>query len=468
MYRISLLIIIAATAGLYSQNIDGTLIDAIRYSSDNKIVNTRSAGLGFSYLGILNDVAAIHYNPAGLALSNKSEISVGTNFQNNSITSDYLGNSNETDKKGFNFTNISISSPVRANYQNLNLYNIGVSYTNSMQFNQLTGAGGFNTSNSYINSESKLDRNWTEKTRISQNGMTFINDSLYQDYELTESGSNHDLTFALATEYFDGFAIGGSINFAFGSYKYVRFLDEADTKEIYQEKSDAPPYSDIDKVYHTLEYNHDYTSISFNLGLVYTYEDYYRFSLNLNTPANMRIEEYFYEEAEVLFDDKSSTKYNNLGSSNTTLYDVLLPWSIALGSSYNSDELTIAAAFQFKNYSDIEFLDTQSEYLMELNNNMHRVLDGSMKFGLGVEYQIPYTIVQLRGGTTFETSPLDNNSSITKLYSGGVGLFLFESLRVDFFGQLFQSEKNIYLYDSQIVKTENNIYKLGMGLTYRY
>ncbi|PKL78717.1 MAG: hypothetical protein CVV25_10660 [Ignavibacteriae bacterium HGW-Ignavibacteriae-4] len=350
MYKISLLIILIATTGLSSQNIDGTLIDAIRYSSDNKIVNTRSAGLGFSYMGILNDVAAIHYNPAGLALNNKAEISVGTNFQNNSITSNYLKNTNNTDTKDFNFTNISISSPVRANYQNLDLYNIGVSYSNSMQFNQFTESGGFNTSNSYINSESKQGRDWTEKTKISQNGVTFINDSLYQDYELTESGSNHDLTFALASEYFDGFSFGGSINFAFGSYKYVRFLDETDTKEIYQEKSDVPPYSDIDKVYHTLEYNHDYTSISFNLGLVYTYQDNYRFSLNLNTPANMRIEEYFYEEAEVLFDDKSRTKYNNLGSNNTTLYDVLLPWSIAFGSSYNSDELTIAAAFQFKNY----------------------------------------------------------------------------------------------------------------------
>jgi long-subunit fatty acid transport protein len=468
MYKISLLIILIATTGLSSQNIDGTLIDAIRYSSDNKIVNTRSAGLGFSYMGILNDVAAIHYNPAGLALNNKAEISVGTNFQNNSITSNYLKNTNNTDTKDFNFTNISISSPVRANYQNLDLYNIGVSYSNSMQFNQFTESGGFNTSNSYINSESKQGRDWTEKTKISQNGVTFINDSLYQDYELTESGSNHDLTFALASEYFDGFSFGGSINFAFGSYKYVRFLDETDTKEIYQEKSDVPPYSDIDKVYHTLEYNHDYTSISFNLGLVYTYQDNYRFSLNLNTPANMRIEEYFYEEAEVLFDDKSRTKYNNLGSNNTTLYDVLLPWSIAFGSSYNSDELTIAAAFQFKNYSGIQFLDTQSEYFMKLNNNMQSVLDGNIKFGLGVEYQIPYSIVQLRGGATFETSPLDNNSTLTKLYSGGVGLFLFESLRVDFFGQLFQSKKDIYLYDSQIVKTENNIYKLGMGLTYRY
>ena len=468
MYRISLLIVLITTSGLYSQNIDGTLLDVIRYSSDNRIVNTRSAGLGFSYLGILNDVAAIHYNPAGLALNTKAEISLGSNFQNNSITSNYLGNTYNTNTNDFNITNISISSPVRANYQNVDLYNIGISYSNSLQFNQRTEANGFNPSNSYINSESKQERNWTEKTKLSQNGVTFIDDSLYQDYGLTESGSNHELTFALATEYFDGFAFVGSVNFAFGSYKYVRYLDESDTKEIYQEKSDEPPYSDIDKVYHTLEYIHDYTSISFNLGLVYTYNDNYRFSMNLNTPANMRIEEYFYEEAEVIFDDESRTKYNNLGNSNTTLLDIQLPWSIALGSSYNSDELTISAAFQFKNYSDIMFLETQSEYFLDLNDNMHRALDGNIKFGVGVEYQIPYTIVQLRGGATFETSPLDYSSSITKLYSGGVGLFLFESLRVDLFGQLFQSDKDLFIYDSQIVKTENNIYKLGMGLTYRY
>ncbi len=468
MFRTLLLIALVTSSGLYSQNIDGTLLDAIRYSSDNRLVNTRSAGLGFSYLGILNDVAAIHYNPAGLALSTKAEISVGSNYQNNLVTSNYLGNTNSTISNGFNLTNISISSPVRANYQNVDLYNIGISYTNSSQFNQLTEASGFNPNNSYTNYESKQARNWTEKLRLSQNGETFIDDSLYQDYELAESGSNHDLTFGLASEYFDGFAFGGSVNFAFGSYKYVRFLDETDSKEIYQEKSDEPPYSDLDKIYHTLEYSHDYTSISFNLGFVYTYDEKYRFSFNLNTPANMRIEEFFYEEAEVVFDDESRTKYNNTGSDNISLFDVLLPWSIALGSSYNSEELTISAAFQYKNYSGIKFLDTQSEYFMDLNDNMHRVLDGNMKFGVGVEYQIPYTIVQLRGGATFETSPLENNSSITKLYGGGLGLFLFESLRVDFFGQLFQSEKDIYLYDSQIARTENNIYRLGMGLTYRY
>ncbi len=468
MIRKTLLIVLITTSGLYSQSIDGTILDAIRYSSDDKIVNTRSAGLGFSYMGILNDVASIHFNPAGLVLNNKTEISVGYNHQSNSIQSKYLGNTSNTTDNDFNLTNISISSPVKANYQNMDLYYIGVSYSNSLNFNQFTEIEGLNTNNSYIQSESKQERNWTEKTYLSQNGVTYINDSLYQEYKLTESGNNHDLTFALASEYFNGFAFGGSINFAFGSYKYVRYLDESDTEEIYQEEYEEPPYSDINEVYHTLEYEHNYTSISFNLGLVYTYEDYYRFSLNLNTPANMRIEEYFYEEAEVIFDDNSRNKYSNVGDDNTSIFDVLLPWSISIGSSYNSDELTLSAAFQFKNYPDIEFIDAQSEYFLDLNDNMYRTLDGSMKFGLGAEYHIPYTIIQLRGGATFESSPINNNNSFTRLYSGGVGLFLIESLRVDFFGQLFETEKSMYIYDSQLINTEKTIYKLGMGVTYRY
>ncbi|MER3328000.1 MAG: outer membrane protein transport protein, partial [Candidatus Kapaibacterium sp.] len=279
MYKILFLIILLTTSSLNSQNIDGTLLDIIRYSSDNKIVNTRSAGLGFSYIGILNDAAAIHYNPAGLTLNNNAEISFGTNINDKNITSNYLGNSLSSNSRDYQLTNFSISSPVRANYQNVDLYSIGISYSNSLQFNQLTQATGFNPNNSYINFESKQERNWTEKSRLSQNGVTFINDSLYQDYKLTESGNNHDLTFALASEYFEDFSFGGSVNFAFGSYKYVRFLDETDSENIYQEKSEEPPFSDVDKVYHTLEYSQDYTSISFNLGVVYTYNDNYRFSL---------------------------------------------------------------------------------------------------------------------------------------------------------------------------------------------
>lgn len=467
MYKIPILIALFYTVGLHSQNIDGTLLDVIRYSSDNKIVNTRSAGLGFSYLGVLNDVAALHYNPAGLALNNKTEVSFGANYRDNSITTDYLDNFVNSNVNDINLTNISISSPVRANYQNLDLYFIGVSYSSSLQFNQLTRADGFNYSNSYINYESKQERLWTENTKLSQNSITFINDSLYQEYQLSESGGNHDLTFGLASEYFEGLAIGGSINFSFGSYKYVRFLDESDTKEIYQEKTTEPPYSDIDKVYHTLEYNQDYTSINFNIGLVYTYEDYYRLSININTPASMRIEENFYEEAEVIFDDQARTTYNNLGNINSSYFDVLLPWSFAIGTSYNSDELTLAAAFQFKNYPDIEFLRTQSNYLMDLNDKMYGLLDGIVKFGVGFEYQIPYSIIQLRSGITLQSSPF-NNTSFTKLYSGGVGLFLFETLRVDLFGQLFNSDNEVFIYESQIVKTKNDIYKCGIGLTYRY
>lgn len=467
MLRISLLVFTLSLNVLISQNIDGTLIDIIRYSSDNKIVNTRSAGLGFSYMGILNDVAAVHYNPAGLSLNNKSEISFGYNFNNNSRNSEYLNNSINANENNFNLTNISISSPVRANYQKRDLYYIGISYSNSLNYDQLTRAEGFNPFNSYIKSESGVRRQWTERTKLSQNGITNISDSLYQDFNRNESGLNHDLTFALASEYYDGFSFGGSINFSFGNYNYTRILKEVDTEQVYQEKLEQPPYLDFNNLLHTLQYEQDYTSISFNLGALYTFDNY-RFSLNVRTPATIRIEENFYEEALVEFDDNSRAYYDNLASNNTTLLEAILPWSIAIGSSYNSEELTISTAFQYKYYPHIQFLDHQSEYLNSLNESMSLNLDGNMKLGVGAEYQIPFTIIQLRLGTTFETSPIANDNSISILYSGGMGLFLFETLRIDGFVQFIDIDTELQIYDSQLIKTNDKLFRLGLGITYRY
>lgn len=467
MLKLLTLFLISSTY-VFSQNIDGYLIDAIRYSSDNKVVNTRSAGLGFSYLGIVNDQASIQYNPAGLTLNPKSELSFGMNQNMSSIDADYYDSFVSNKLSTTNITNIGISSPIETYYNSNEKYYLGISYTNSLNFNRTIEVNSFNPNNSYTNFESKAFRNWTERTKISSNGSTFVNDSLYQEYKLNESGNMHNISVALATEFGEGLSFGGTMNIAFGSFEYVRFLDETDINSKYQDTSSTPPFADFNKLYHTLEYNQSFTSINFNLGMIYNPSDNIRLSLNVVTPANMRVEEYFYEEAEVEYDNKDVLKYSNIGDDVTTVYHVALPWSLSVGGSYNLTDLTLSTAFQLKDYGSINYLDSGSEYLYDLNGTINSVLGVSYKGSLGAEYDIPYTIFQVRGGVTFTTSPLVNNNDVVLDYSTGFSAFIIEQLRVDFFMQYTEYNNNLFIYDTQNIALTNQNLRIGLGLTYRY
>lgn len=467
MFRFLVLFLFSSTY-VFSQNIDGYLIDALRYSSDNKVVNTRSAGLGFSYLGIVNDQAAIQYNPAGLTLNPKSEISIGVNQNMSSIDAGYYNSFSSNKLSTTNITNIGISSPIETYYNSNEKYYLGISYTNSLNFHRNIEVNAFNPNNSYTNFESNAFRNWTEKTKISSNGLTYINDSLNQEYKLSESGNMHNISVALATEFGDELSFGGTMNIVFGNFEYVRFLDETDIKSIYQDTSSTPPYSDFNRLYHTLEYNQSFTSINFNLGMIYSPTDDIRLSLNVLTPANMRVEEYFYEEAEIEYDNEDVLKYSNIGDDVTTVYHVALPWSLSVAGSYNLTDLTLSSAFQLKDYGFINYFDTGSEYLFNLNSNINTVLGVSYKGSFGAEYDIPYTIFQVRGGVTFTTSPLVNTKEVVFDYNTGFSAIIIEQLRIDFFLQYSEYNNNLYIYDTQNIALANQNLRIGLGLTYRY
>ena len=182
--RFSILVIAFISSNLLSQNIDGYLLDALRYSSDDKITNTRSAGLGFSYLGILNDQGAIQFNPSGLTLNSNSEITSGVNYNSNTFNSEFHQTQNSNTFSSLNLTNFGVSSPVETYQNSEKQYYLGISYSNSANYNRNIDINTFNPNYSYTYFESLAKRRWTESTNVSNNGFTFINDSLQQNYNL--------------------------------------------------------------------------------------------------------------------------------------------------------------------------------------------------------------------------------------------------------------------------------------------
>nr|HPO62130.1 hypothetical protein [Candidatus Kapabacteria bacterium] len=66
--------------------------DALRYTRNNGYITPRAAGLNVSYYGISDDLAALAYNPAGLSLIGKTELSFGFGFSTFSTETNFLNN----------------------------------------------------------------------------------------------------------------------------------------------------------------------------------------------------------------------------------------------------------------------------------------------------------------------------------------------------------------------------------------
>lgn len=88
--KVLLLFITAAVSGVYSAQAQ-FIEDALRFMQYNGYGSSRAGGLGVAYNGVADDFAALGYNPAGLSIVRKSEISFGLDFLRQSTTTTFLG-----------------------------------------------------------------------------------------------------------------------------------------------------------------------------------------------------------------------------------------------------------------------------------------------------------------------------------------------------------------------------------------
>lgn len=462
-----LLAFLLTTYFLSSKSIDGTLIDMVRYSQSNFTTNARSAGLGIAYNGILNDNASIVNNPAGLTLTNLSELSIGLNHRMNSNLYSFLSYENETESNNAFLNDLSIAGPVFENLESEeNLY-FGLSYNSFAITNRLISYDVFNPGLSYTGFEINNNRQWTRNLSLENESFSIVEDELNQNYSLVENGRKHNLSIALASEIEEDFSIGGGINIAYGFFEYDRVFLESDEQNLYE--SDEPNIDDgFDEVRHTLSYSHDYISASFNIGIMYNLDSNYRFTFNFTTPESMLVDELFIERATLTQDDGRRYSYDNLVASSSSVYKVSLPWKIDLGASYKLNDLTVAGAVRLKEYNSIDFYEAEDQYFLDLNDIVNEQLKTSFEFGAGFEYNIPYTIFEVRGGYTAITSPIEGNDKITELISAGISMYLFKGMRIDMFYQNQRFDERLYLYGNTALQNNIDTKAFGLGLTYRY
>jgi len=419
--------------------------DALRIIKPNSAATARIGALGHSYFGFSDDASAILTNPAGLTLIPNSEIGLGFNYNRNSTSTNFLGNTRDNTKSEVYFSNVQFVMPIftYGNYPNAKF---GFSYNVDNDFAVNTRYSGFNTQNTFIYQQAANREIWTQETRLADNNFNvLVRNNMQQDGFVTENGGLHNLAFGFGVDANEMFSFGGTLLFRFGTYKYNRTLHEADTRNLHTVNNDGfPPRGDIDALEVRERLTQELFGISGIVGMQAKINEMLRLGLSIKFPTLLAATEIFSANYKVTYDpiDNVSNWWRFETGNFTNEYTIVTPFEFTFGLSGHIANAglsySVAASFQDASsaYFDYEFgkFDIISiEHFDNLNRAIAEQLTGQFTVGAGLEYKIPNAPVYFRGSYTLVTSPYVDKDfgSNRNIIGAGIGILLSNNLIAD-------------------------------------
>jgi long-subunit fatty acid transport protein len=459
---------------LYAQ---GSL-DAIRYTRADNAIGVRALGMGNAYTGVADDYSAVFWNPAGLAQMRRLEFTGGLAIRNYSSSANFFGKNSSVSTSGTELDNLGFVFPYPTTQGSL-VFAVG--YNRPADFASALSFDGYNPNSSIIPWLYYPDAS-TDLARLLylSDGATGLNtavwDNVQQSGELRESGGLGMLTFSGAIDVDKDLSLGMTINILNGKYSYVRNYKESDVNNVYQSTTNPnPSYDSLSYIFNKLAYNStistEIKAVNIILGMMYRWEDKARFGVTLHAPTSYTIKDDYTEAGESTFDN--GLYYSN-GFDAYFDYGVRSPWIFAVGASlYAMDDLLFSGDVEYADWTQIQWTDNLE--LEKENISLQKKFRATTTFRIGAEYEIPGTMLRVRGGFMHVPSAFVNDPSsyaVTTI-TGGLGLQLRNNVQVDVaaaFGATQTFHNNYNSDPAGLSRTDEkiNTTTIKCGLSYRF
>lgn len=428
--KIILILFLFSITNIYSQNYN----DALRVGFPGLGPNARALGMGNAFNALSDDASAAYFNPAGLGLLKKLEISGGLNilsFDNNTTLFGKQTNSNTTNTT---LNRLSFAFPFPT-YQGSLVF--GLSYYKSKDLASIVDFDGFNMNhNSKI--QSLLDTDIPFNLYLTdENNNTIINGMLNQSGSILNSGSIDNWTLSGAIEVQKNFFIGGNLTIASGKFESTNDYYEDDTHNIYQGETapGQPQTTDFQTFYFNNNLNWDIGGWNAKVGFLYQLEDVARFGATVQFPKTFTIDENYSELAKSIFGTGTSYQQNY---SDKVKYDIKTPFELTGAAAVNLKGIILSAEATWIDYSQLEFdkaegfQDPQS-FISKNNKDIKDLLTSVVNYNLGFEYTVPKVGLRLRGGFLLQPSAFKGDPSDYdhKYLTAGIGYLANGQIGID-------------------------------------
>lgn len=432
-----LIVILILTSSLFAQNEN----DAVRLAVPGIITDARSLGLGNSNMTQSGGYSAMLFNPAGLALATKSQLSGSfyyRYFQNQSTffgsTDSYKNSTTELNQLGYLYKAPATRGSLVYGFG----YQKDKDFTSSLSFN------GFNPNNNSM-IQDLTDKNddipyllglsYPQYRNNEYLGdTTIIKGKLGQSGTIIEDGGISRFSFGAGVELSKGVYIGGSINYLSGDYRNFREYYEDDVNDYYQEQTDIgdPNTVNFQTIYLNDEISWNMSAWEFRFGFIIDWLEFIRIGGSTKLPTTFRIKENYYFEAYSQFD--RNYFIDILPINSPVEYEIKTPFEFSLGASIDLRLLHINAQATFIDYSQMEFSGNLDQSVIRENNKVINAnFRATLNYNLGAELKIPYTEIRARAGIMYYTSPYkDDPQNFDRVFfTAGAGIMAGDALKFD-------------------------------------
>jgi long-subunit fatty acid transport protein len=468
MKKYILIILLILPVTIFSQNVE----DALRYATPNGLITPRVAGLNIAYHGVADDMGALFYNPAGMVLVGKNELSLGFNFNVNNTQSDYLNSEMDFSTNNEGITNVGLIAPVQTGNKKAA---IGIAYFRESDFFNTYDFSGFNDNSTLISHETyNRGGGWAEQLELAANNFTPYNDSLFQNGSIDSRGGIHTVTGGAGFEVNEYVSLGFALTGKWGGFQYDKIYTETDNQNVYS-TADGVPWEDLTQLEYLETVDQNVSGISGMIGLQARIEDFMRFGAAVRLPTWYEVEETFRQRANVKFDtDPDTYRYDSGDLQNA--YKITTPFIYSAGLSLHALGLTFSAGVEYTDVSQLQFSDALPE-IEALNSVITRTVVGQTTWGFGAEYSLPGLPFAARASYGRTTSPYQQDipNANKSWFSVGGSVYLGEKVRVD--GVMrwtdvseqrvnYGSLADVSNYSTYVI-TQNPL-NISLGITYRY
>ncbi len=411
--------------------------DALRFSTLGLGVGARSLGMGNASTATANDFSSSYWNPAGLALLEMNELSLGLSHTAYGNNSTFLGSSESFTNSQTALNDAGLAYVVPATRGSLVL---GLGYGRQADFTTGLSFKGFNPLSSIIQQWAPDGQPYPADitraealllARIDTVSGTFVSpitNNLTQSGKLLEGGGLNYVSFSGAAEAARNLYVGVTLDFLSGSYSYNRTYREQDLANNYS----TFPF-DMTSLTVSDIINSDLSGFTAKVGLLYKFSPHGQLGLALKTPTWMTIRETYSSDATSVFDNgdiRNDPANGDPGTANE--YDVTTPFVFSGGAAFTMQNLTLAGDLEYTDWTQMEFRNANAR-LLGYNTDIKTIFRPTLNLRAGGEYEIPGGDVKLRAGFMYLPSPYDGDPSdfAQKYITGGLGFMVDQSILVD-------------------------------------
>ncbi len=461
--------------------------DGVLLSVPNGYTSTRTTALGTSYMGIVDDISATIYNPAGLALLPKKEFSVGLNFQTNTVTASQFGTSTDYTNNKLSFNNIGVAFPITYNPKNNRRATFSILYHREGDYNKEHKTDWYNPHSSIASYYSNTNPNILYHIFLSpewNKALTPINKDVQQTSTVVQEGRLHNLSFGVGADITNNLSIGGSFIVKWGGLSYTRNYSEYDKNNLYS-VYDSMQYSTLDfhSLYSFENIEKSVFGVSANLGFLFKIGDFTRLSAAVRVPTSYFVG--FDDSVNIssLFDNGFSPNPFTHGNYNIA-YRMTTPAIYSLGMSFYAMGITLTTGIEYSDlssmkiktysdYNDIYYVSISDNYATSQNQLIKNELGGRFSWGVGAEYAIPKLPIVVRASYNTITSAYKNDvdGANRQILGAGASVDIGQGIRINFAGKFDTYNQFLALYARDIdsrYKLSNSPIDLSIGLSYRF